>query len=168
MRAGVPARQGRSSSSRGADRGDSGDARSRRAGDHPAQPARLLFRRACAAACGEKTRVRELRHRADVTTSRAGDQDEICSARSPAAAAGVPLLRLPPHRARSAARSARASTCTTSARDRSRARSGCRRSFPSARIGRMDRDTVRGRARHGAAAGAAALRARSTCWSARR
>ena len=48
-------------------------------------------------------------------------------------------------RCRRAARSATASTCTTWARARSRARSGSAEIFPGARIGRMDRDTVRGR-----------------------
>ena len=40
--------------------------------------------------------------------------------------------------------------------------------FPGARIGRMDRDTVRGRSRYGAAADAAACGARSICWWGRR
>jgi len=59
------------------------------------------------------------------------------------AAPGVPLLRFQPHRP-SRCPSATASTSTISAPDRNRAKSAGG-DISSARIGRMDRDTVRGR-----------------------
>ena len=69
----------------------------------------------------------------------------ILMARAGRAAAGVPLLRLSAVGAEDLPEVLRASICTTWARGRSRARSGCRSCFRHARIGRMDRDTVRGR-----------------------
>ena len=57
----------------------------------------------------------------------------------------MPLLRLSTHASPPAAPSATASISTTLAQARSKAKSGSAEIFPTARIGRMDRDTVRGR-----------------------
>ena len=103
--------------------------------------------------CGEKIRVRELRHLDDVSQAGSGGRC-ACPCR---AAAGVPLLRLPPHGAENYAPSARASTCISLERDPSRASSGCRRSFRSAHRAHGPRYGAR-RARYGAPADAAAFR----------
>ena len=101
----------------------------RRAGDDSAEPPGIL-------GVGD---VPLLRRYAAVPRLRGGD--DLSQA---AAAAAVPLLRLPAAGAEDAVRSAAASMCSSWARARKSWRTCCTRRFPQARIGRMDRDTVRG------------------------
>ena len=141
---------------------DAAGAGSRRAGADSAQPARLLV-------CGDLPRLRrkagvpELRHLAHPPQAAGGR----CRSGARGPAAGVPLLRLSGAPCRRAAPSATASTFTTSARARSRARSGWARSFPARASGawiatRCAGGTIWSGCWRGC------TRARSTCWWARR
>jgi primosomal protein N' (replication factor Y) (superfamily II helicase) len=123
-----------------AGRADAGGAGPRRAGADSAQPARLLV-------CRDLPRLRrkagvpELRHLADAPQAGADKTDAGWRAR---AAAGVPLLRLSAHGA-GALPQVRQRAPLLPGRGLAAGRGAAGEIFPGARIGRMDRDTVRGR-----------------------
>ena len=113
-----------------------------RAGDGAAEPARIF---ACGARAAPAARSVQCKNCAIAMTYHKREHR-----------LDVPLLRLHATQRRRSARNAAASMCIISAPARRSWKSFCTALFPQARIGRLDRDTVRGRRRFRTAAERAA------------